>query len=177
MLSVLGLICLWLCPVWALSCFQPIRLGLFPVGTLSSFFNSDCWGSFCWDSFLFCISDCWDSFLFYISDCWDSFCWDSFLLGHFPVFQLWLLGLILLGLFPVGTPSCFASQTAGTHSVGSLSAGTLSCFASQTAGTLSVGTLSRFLFWQIPVGTLSILTLSSPPNICSIVVFCSEFLK
>ena len=73
-------------------------------------------------------------------------------MGLFPVFQLRLLGLILLGLFPDGTLSCFASQNAGTLSVGTISAGTLSCFASQTAGTLSVGTLSA--------GTLSVLTAS-----------------
>ena len=73
-------------------------------------------------------------------------------MGLFPVLQLRLLGLFLMGLFPVGTLSCFAFQTAGTHSVGNLSVGTLSCFPTQTAGTLSVGTLSA--------GTLSVLTAS-----------------
>ena len=108
MLSVLGLICLWLCPVWALSCFQPIRLGLFPVGTLSSFFNSDCWGSFCWDSFLFCISDCWYSFLLVL--------FHDRTLSCFPTNAA--------GTLSVGTPY------GGTLSVLTASVGTLSCWGS-----------------------------------------------
>ena len=74
------------------------------------------------------------------------------LLGLFPVLKLRLLRLILLGLFPVGTLSCFASQTAGTHSVRTHSVGTLSCFPTNAAGTLSGGTLSVL---TASVGTLS----------------------
>ena len=71
---------LGLFPIFFLRLLGLILVGLFPVGTLS----------------------CWDSFLFYNSDCWGSFCWDSFLLGLLPVLHLRLLGLILLGLFLLG---------------------------------------------------------------------------
>ena len=56
-------------------------------------------------------------------------------MGLFPALQLRLLGLILFGLFPVGTLSYFPTQSAGTLSVGTLSiltasVGTLSCWGS-----------------------------------------------
>ena len=75
-------------------------------------------------------------------------CWYSFLLVLFPDFKLRLLVLFLLVFFSVGI---------------------LSYFLTQTVGTLSVGTLSCFLFSQIPVGTLSVLTLSSPPYVMILV--------
>ena len=79
--------------------------------------------------------------------------WYSFLFSNSR-----LLVLFLLVLFAVGNLSCFAS-----HGVGTPSVSTLSSFPTQTVSNLSVGTVSCFLFLQIPVGTLSILTLSSPP--------------
>ena len=85
----------------------------------------------------------------------------SVLLVLFPVFQF-----RVLVHFPVGTLSCFLTQTVGTLSVGILSywssfllsnsdcsyslctVGTLSCFPTRTVGTLSVSVRTLSCFWS-----------------------------